>query len=70
MPVLGCGSSGLNKDGQHWSKGSGTIRMCGLVGVGMALLEEVHFVSQEFLHVLMIILFFSSKQEEGFPGLL
>lgn len=44
--------------------------MCGLVGVGMALLEEVHFVSHEFLHVLMIILFFSSKQEEGFPGLL
>ena len=39
---------GLNRNSLHrvmclhaWPIGSGTIRKCGLIGVGMALLEEV-----------------------------
>ena len=42
-----CGD--LNRFGPHrfmslstWPRGSGTIRRCGLIGVGVALLEEVH----------------------------
>lgn len=31
----------MNKNGAHSPSGSGTIRSCGLVGVGVALLEEV-----------------------------
>ena len=34
-----CG--GLNKNGPYRPVGSGTIRRCGLVGIGVALLEEV-----------------------------
>ena len=41
-------SAGLNKFGPHklmclnvWSMGSGIIKMCGFVGGGVALLEEV-----------------------------
>ena len=47
-----CG--GLNKYGPHWlmylnaeSSGSATIRRCGLVGVGMALLQKVCHCSLE-----------------------
>ena len=34
-----CG--GLNRFGPHWPIGSGIIRRCGLIGVDVALLEEV-----------------------------
>lgn len=34
--------SGLNKNALHRSIGSGTIRTCAFVGVGLAFLEEVH----------------------------
>jgi hypothetical protein len=35
------GCCGLNKNGSHRPIGSGTLRRCGLMGVGVALLEEV-----------------------------
>jgi hypothetical protein len=45
FPVCG----GLNRNGPHrliylntWHRGSGTVRRCGLIGVGVAFLEVYH----------------------------
>ena len=40
--IIGKGCGGLNKNGSHRLTGSGTIRKCVLVRVGVALLEEVY----------------------------
>lgn len=34
---------GVSENGPHRHTGSCTIRKCGLVGIGVALLKEVHF---------------------------
>jgi hypothetical protein len=39
LKIIVCGGS--NKNGFHRLIGSGTIRRCGLVGVGVALLKKV-----------------------------
>ena len=37
--MVECGS--LNENGTHGLLGNGTVRRCGLIGVGVALLEEL-----------------------------